>query len=176
MRARMARVEFVWRASCVHARRLSEFLCGHAQLIDCNVLVTADAALVVVVSDEDGIDDLFFGVDGIVKGMTALVCYCVACCLLPLCCVLVDTIFACTCQDCALVLLHWFSRRCCLVSLRSWSRSLQVKFFASQHDCLLAWAKELLVMTQLVSGITRSPWAGSQVPVEAQACKGGNIK
>ena len=41
---------------------------GRAQLIDRNLLVTADSALVIVLIDADGVDELFFGVEGIAKG------------------------------------------------------------------------------------------------------------
>lgn len=38
-------------------------------LIDCYILIPADAELVIVLSDTDGVDELFFGPEGIVKGM-----------------------------------------------------------------------------------------------------------
>jgi hypothetical protein len=41
-------------------------------LIDHKLFVPADAALVVVLSDADSVDELFFGAQGIVKGMHVL--------------------------------------------------------------------------------------------------------
>jgi hypothetical protein len=38
-------------------------------LIDCYILIPADAELVIVLSDTDGVDELFFGPEGIVKGL-----------------------------------------------------------------------------------------------------------
>jgi hypothetical protein len=49
-------------------------------LIDHKLSVPADAALVIVLSDADAVDELFFGAQGIVKGMHVLP---VLCCCLP---------------------------------------------------------------------------------------------